>query len=298
MQKPCSACGALNRPQANVCAICGHALSSATSPAVVQPSSPTVMMSQDQAPHLRTSQGQVFPLLALAVVVGREACDITLNDGRVSRRHASIEQAASGWQIVDLGSSNGTYVNGQPLPSNQPHPLMPGDEIVVGGTTMWFESAASAAGGSAPLSLPPTSQFPGPFPPAKPGPHTPAGTPIQWRQWSSPPQIEGLVTYVDASPHTEQKSVVGKAVMAGILAIIFAPLAFLPFVTKSEVSIRDMRIKDRHSGQPVSVRIRGDMIGSINMGDAVAVWLRTRRGVTEMDRAYNYTTAQQVKVKG
>ena len=293
MDSPCPNCGALNRPQAKNCAMCGQSLPSPALPALAQRSSPTVMMSQGQAPCLRTSEGQVFPLHALAVIIGREACDITLNDSRVSRRHACIEQIASGWQIVDLESSNGTFVNGRQLPSHQPCPLGPGDQIVVGNTTIAFESQA----GPPVIPSSPTPPSLGIPPIAQPDPLAPSGPSIQWRQWPSPPHVEGHVTYMDSSPHTERKSLLGKAVLAGILAIIFAPLAFLPFVTKNEVSIRDMRIKDRHTGQQVGVRIRGDMIGSINMGDAVAVWLRTQHGVTELVRAHNYATDQPVNVK-
>jgi hypothetical protein len=109
--------------------------------------------------------------------------------------------------------------------------------------------------------------------------------------------VEGRVVYIDPSPHMEQKSILGKAVLAGCLAIIFAPLAFLPFVTRSEVAVRDMRIEDRDTGQQVGVRIRGDMLGSINTGDVLAVWARSEHGVLSMNNAFNYTTQQPVRIK-
>lgn len=45
-------------------------------------------------------------------VVGRAGCDITLDDAEVSRRHAALRPTASGVQVEDLGSSNGTAVDG------------------------------------------------------------------------------------------------------------------------------------------------------------------------------------------
>jgi len=47
------------------------------------------------------------------VVLGRDAeCDIVLDDRRVSRRHAEIERVGAQWRISDLGSHNGTFVDG------------------------------------------------------------------------------------------------------------------------------------------------------------------------------------------
>src|SRR4051812_13836562 len=48
-------------------------------------------------------------------VVGRDVeCDVVLDDDRVSRRHARITPGPSGWSIADLGSKNGTLVDGMP----------------------------------------------------------------------------------------------------------------------------------------------------------------------------------------
>ena len=46
------------------------------------------------------------------VTVGREGCDITLNDHQVSRRHLALRPAGNDLHVQDLGSSNGTLVNG------------------------------------------------------------------------------------------------------------------------------------------------------------------------------------------
>ncbi|HUP85974.1 MAG TPA: FHA domain-containing protein [Acidimicrobiales bacterium] len=69
--------------------------------------------------------------------------DIALDDPTVSRLHASIEEFVEGWCVTDLGSSNGTYVNGERIWSQQR--LRHGDEIRVGRSRLLFRSSADAA---------------------------------------------------------------------------------------------------------------------------------------------------------
>jgi pSer/pThr/pTyr-binding forkhead associated (FHA) protein len=58
---------------------------------------------------------QEFELAKENISLGRAITnDIILNDGRVSRHHARLESSAQGLSLLDLGSSNGTRVNGQP----------------------------------------------------------------------------------------------------------------------------------------------------------------------------------------
>jgi hypothetical protein len=58
-------------------------------------------------------------------------------DPGVSHHHAVLVASGDGWSVVDLGSTNGTTVNGadEPLPANRPHPLEPGDRVHVGAWT-------------------------------------------------------------------------------------------------------------------------------------------------------------------
>jgi hypothetical protein len=66
--------------------------------------------------------------------IGREpACDMTLADDTVSRWHASLERSASGWLLADLGSTNGTRLNGWRV--NHPTVVRPGDMVSFGGVT-------------------------------------------------------------------------------------------------------------------------------------------------------------------
>ncbi len=64
------------------------------------------------------------------VVVGRLAeCQIHLDDANVSRRHAAFVRLDAGWAITDLGSTNGTRVNGEPVERVR---LRDGDVIEIG----------------------------------------------------------------------------------------------------------------------------------------------------------------------
>lgn len=65
--------------------------------------------------------------------------DILLEHSRVSRRHAQIESTAVSCTITDLGSSNGTLVNGEKLSPNVPVTLADGDEILVGPFMLTFK---------------------------------------------------------------------------------------------------------------------------------------------------------------
>jgi hypothetical protein len=81
--------------------------------------------------------GQVFPIQG-AAIIGRDASNpIPLDrDTTASRRHAQITDQGGIYRIQDLGSSNGTYVNGAKITETQ---LSPGDEVAIGGTRFRFE---------------------------------------------------------------------------------------------------------------------------------------------------------------
>ena len=70
------------------------------------------------------------------IVVGRDAAaDIVLSDGAVSRFHARFCLREDGWHVVDLGSSNRTFVNGDPVRESL---LAPGDHIGIGDCELQF----------------------------------------------------------------------------------------------------------------------------------------------------------------
>ncbi len=89
--------------------------------------------------------------------VGRlPECDLAVADPNVSRHHAELRrQADNSWVVVDLGSTNGTKVNGARVTA--PRPLEDGDEITVGSTTLKFEAPPVGAQEARPRGRPPAS---------------------------------------------------------------------------------------------------------------------------------------------
>jgi hypothetical protein len=76
-----------------------------------------------------------------SVVIGRsKECDIQLADPNVSRRHAELRQEGATYWVVDLGSTNGTEVNGRRQKQTK---LADGDRIVVGSTELLFRREAT-----------------------------------------------------------------------------------------------------------------------------------------------------------
>src|SRR5437660_9150246 len=62
--------------------------------------------------------GQRYSLPGTPIVLGRDgACDIPINDVTVSRQHARIQRQEGGFAVVDLNSTNGTFVNDQRVAS-------------------------------------------------------------------------------------------------------------------------------------------------------------------------------------
>ncbi|MEK2644108.1 FHA domain-containing protein [Bdellovibrio sp. BCCA] len=73
-------------------------------------------------------------------VAGRDpSCHIQIRDQRVSRRQFEIRRAGSQYMIIDLGSVNGTLLNGNPISSTDTTPLKSGDAISVLTNYLYFE---------------------------------------------------------------------------------------------------------------------------------------------------------------
>ena len=76
------------------------------------------------------------------IVMGRdEDCELVMSDIAVSRRHAQITLDGERFVLTDLGSGNGTYLNGVRIQSQE---LSPGDEITVGERTLRFVELTEA----------------------------------------------------------------------------------------------------------------------------------------------------------
>jgi hypothetical protein len=64
-------------------------------------------------------------------------CDVTVDDPNVSRNHAEVRPRGGSWVLSDLGSTNGSRLNGRRVEGSEV--LKPGDEIEVGTTVLRFE---------------------------------------------------------------------------------------------------------------------------------------------------------------
>lgn len=86
--------------------------------------------------------GKVFPIVGSPVRVGYgEMNEIRLSDEAVSTEHLVLEQTEKGYRLRDLGSTNGTRLNGVPVVEAF---LPPGAEVWVGDTRLRFQPTRSS----------------------------------------------------------------------------------------------------------------------------------------------------------
>jgi two-component system, NtrC family, response regulator AtoC len=88
---------------------------------------------------------QVVPLPGTGTLtIGRsQKCDVAIDSGSVSRHHANL-MIASDVEIVDIGSSNGTFVDGARVPANQRIRLGIGIPFLIGGVTVMVQTRAGS----------------------------------------------------------------------------------------------------------------------------------------------------------
>ena len=163
--------------------------------------------------------------------IGREAgVDLKLQDGKASRRHAALRVLPDGRAtLYDLGSSNGTFVNGQRVQSVL---IQGGEQIQIGDTVLVADGAPTSPGQAVPaaaaVAQPPAAP-PQPTPPTQP--LTPAAPPPVQQQQQQPP-AGGLTpptpTPVVQRPSRTQSAIqrimlqraVNRATIIGIVAIV------------------------------------------------------------------------------
>ena len=78
------------------------------------------------------------------LTIGRgQDCDLVLQDTQVSRRHAELRRHGDQWFLVDLGSTNGTFVGGALLRPNEACLLLPGIPVQIGDAQLTLEEEPS-----------------------------------------------------------------------------------------------------------------------------------------------------------
>jgi pSer/pThr/pTyr-binding forkhead associated (FHA) protein len=158
----CPRCGHRNPLGSNFCSSCGFGLSqhpedtttlAFTHEATVEPGSPLVV-DGDGVEAIEAAQqgilvvtrgpnvGARIPLAESRVTIGRHPeSDVFLDDITVSRRHAEVTYSAGRYQIRDVGSLNGTYVNRQRVEEAW---LQARDEVQVGKFKLVFMAGPAA----------------------------------------------------------------------------------------------------------------------------------------------------------
>jgi pSer/pThr/pTyr-binding forkhead associated (FHA) protein len=86
------------------------------------------------------------------IVIGREDTDLAIDDGEMSRRHAVVRKHANRLQVEDLGSTNGTFVDGTRIA--EPTLLGGGAEIKVGTTVLVVEGVLPVSDASGDVAQP------------------------------------------------------------------------------------------------------------------------------------------------
>jgi pSer/pThr/pTyr-binding forkhead associated (FHA) protein len=126
--------------QSSLAAIPARLSPSAGPPIVATPGAPAVVRIVSGP-----GQGGAARLGDAPLVLGREAgSDLMLPDPKASRRHARIEKVEGSWVLTDLGSTNGTRLNGVRVSRAG---IAPGDLIYVGDTVIAVQPAPPIATG-------------------------------------------------------------------------------------------------------------------------------------------------------
>src|SRR6266487_1690727 len=124
------------------------------------------------------------------ITIGRARDNgLVVSDPTVSSHHSEIRPDGQGYSIVDLGSTNGTFVNGQRLTKNTPRPLHAGDTIRIGDFTFTYEEEYPTSWGDTTNATQAIDETTGKSSPSP----------------SSPDRILGLLPPVQAFPAQQQQ---------------------------------------------------------------------------------------------
>jgi S1-C subfamily serine protease len=195
--------------------------------------------------------GRTVKVEGTEFTIGREAgVDLVLTDGKASRRHAALRVLPDGRAtLYDLGSSNGTFVNGRRIQSTL---LQGGEEIQIGDTVLLADGAGPAQAAAPALAAP----QPVPVQPTPPTePLTPATPPVQQQPavGFTPPSPQPVVERPSRTQSAIQRIMlqraVNRATIIGIVAIVLvvalAALAAFGVFSRGKSSLSNAQIVDK-----------------------------------------------------
>lgn len=138
----CPVCAATNAGLEQYCSECGFLLNSTPGQAGAAPEEAATQF------ELVDAGGRRFPLHEGDNTVGREAADVLLMDPTVSRRHAVVRVQNECVAVMDLGSTNGTAVDGGPAPRDEPVEAASGASLRFGVVTLTLVGPVDATAAS------------------------------------------------------------------------------------------------------------------------------------------------------
>ncbi|HOU13725.1 MAG TPA: FHA domain-containing protein [Anaerolineae bacterium] len=265
-----------------------------------------------------------YALTKARSVIGRGAsCDILLSDSRVSEQHAEIVTDGVTYTVRDLGSMNGTWVNGLRLTGDCA--LQPGAQLLIGGIRLTFQMPSSGnvfGPGTRAMAEDEVRGILG-QPQAAPLPVSSGAvalrspirgevitTPREWQD-QPPRDIGRLLIRLDVSLFFLGLLVgfIGFALSAGIVLICLGaagllfiiPLLLLPLQQlyaaimhwlqdDRPVVIVNFQVHDESSGSLIDVRLirKRGTAGAINLGDRVEVWGKLQGAAIQATRVHVY----------
>ncbi|MBJ6764019.1 FHA domain-containing protein [Myxococcaceae bacterium JPH2] len=179
-------------------------------------------------------EGEEFVLDGTEYVIGRSTDNpICIADTSVSRRHISVRNDGSGWMVSDLGSGNGTMVNGEPI--SEETLLANGDTITLGDTELSFQDAANSTA----MVAPPAPSRPRPTAGGRPAggvPPRPGARP----EGRVRPQARGT-NVEQLSPEAQRKRTRLKLLAAGVVVVLFAGLGVVRMRVRQQESLEAQR---------------------------------------------------------
>ena len=225
-------------------------------------------------------------LITATVEVGRECSGILVGDFRVSRRHIALTANVDGLTLTDLGSSNGTTVNGTRVTS--PVVVRTGDVIRLGGTEIGVVERTAAP--PRPASAPPerlTLMDTPPAPAAPAAPADPQPEPVAF----APPTVVAPIPQLPVAAPAPAIDPAALAPAAGsdgrVTLLVSAPMSTDEALRRAHREIVEYWLP-RHSGRMVATvdgalvcgfaSPRGALLCAIALARGIAAFNRGREG--------------------